>query len=114
MVSKKNNFDINKLIHWLIIIPTIITELGFLFSGLMVVPKWLDNYEKLGREHDKLIEKVYGASPDDIDGIRASIEREMEVDNIIKDAKDLIPKSKHFFEHELPEIKKDIQKLKDR
>lgn len=105
-MARKTKFSFEHYLKWLLIIPGAIGSLGFILSGFMVVPDHWREYKQLRNEHIQLVKKVYGASPDDMDGIRASVEREIEHDKIIEDAKNL-------FNNELPEIKSRIKKNED-
>ncbi len=112
-MARKIKFSFEHYLKWLLIIPGAIGSLGFILSGMMIVPDHWREYKQLRNEHVQLVKKVYGASPDDMDGIRASVEREIEVDNIIEDAKLLIPITKKLFNVELPDIKSRIKKNED-
>jgi len=117
MASKKSRIE--NFTHWLLIIPVAIGSLGFIISGLLIIPNEWTNYKAYKKKIDKIEIKMYGASPDDFDGMRASIEKDIEHDKIIKDAKELIPITRKLFTTDLPALKhrvsdneKYIEKIK--
>lgn len=98
-----------KIFKYFLLVPATFGVLGFLFSGFMIIPNEWESYNKLKRSHDQLLKKVYGALPDDMDGLTASIKKEIEMEKLIDDAKIVIPKIKDLFSSGLPKIKEDIK-----
>jgi hypothetical protein len=105
--TDKLNFD--KVLKYYLMIPTFLAVTGFVVSGLMIIPKEWDKHKQYQAKVDQLVKKVYGASPDDMDGIRASVEREIEMDHLIEDGIKMMPLTKEFFSVGLPRLKSRIK-----
>ncbi len=106
MPPRKNS--IANFTHWLLIIPGAVGSIIFIVSTLLILPNEWQEYKKYKNKIDIIEKKVYGASPDDMDGIRASVEKELELNRLIEDAKLLVPPTKKLFSTDLPALKNRI------
>lgn len=104
--SKLKDFNYFK---WFLLIPSILVSFSALTGTLTWLPEKLRSLEQMEKEHTQLMIKNYGATADDLDGMRASVQREIEVDKIIDDAEVLIPIAQEFYNHGLRDLKKEIK-----